>query len=84
MSVFFSGKFAALTPYTPGEHPRALDAKEYAKVYSARGIDANGYESLDLAVYDALAYAKENGKTVLSLGSLYMYCEIIEALKKQK
>ena len=63
-------------------NPRALDAKEYAKVYSARGIDANGYESLDLAVYDALAYAKENGKTVLSLGSLYMYCEVIEALKK--
>lgn len=64
-------------------NPRALDAKAYAEVYRARGIEAEGYESLDVAVYDALSYAKENKKTVLSLGSLYMYCEVIEALKKQ-
>lgn len=64
-------------------NPRALDAMAYAEVYRKRGIDAEGYESLDLAVYDALAFAGENGKTVLSLGSLYMYCEVIEALKKQ-
>ena len=64
-------------------NPRALNAKEYAEVYRKRGIEAEGYESLDVAVYDALAYAKENGKTVLSLGSLYMYCEVIEAIGKQ-
>ena len=64
-------------------NPRALDAKSYAEVYRARGIDAEGYESLDFAVYDALDYARERGKTVLSLGSLYMYCEVIEALKKK-
>ena len=64
-------------------NPRALDAKAYAEVYSARGIDAEGYENLELAVYDALAYARENKKTVLSLGSLYMYCEVIEAIGKQ-
>lgn len=63
------------------DNPRALDAGKYAEVYKERGIDARGYDNLPLAVKDAMEYARKKNIPILSLGSLYMYTEVIEALK---
>lgn len=62
-------------------NPRALDAKKYAEVYKENGIDARGYDDLTCAVSDAMEYARKKNIPVLSLGSLYMYTEVIEAIK---
>ena len=63
-------------------NPRALDAKKYAEVYKERGIDAEGYDELPVAVRRAMEYASKKNIPILALGSLYMYTEVIEAIKK--
>ena len=70
-------KVFTLTP----DNPRALDAEEYAKVFSDLGISAIACDSVKNAVENALNWAKENNKPIISLGSLYMYCEVAEAVK---
>ena len=62
-------------------NPRALDANKYAEVYKAREIAATGYSELTEALRDAMEYAKKKNIPILSLGSLYMYTEVIDALK---
>lgn len=71
-------KVFCLTP----DNPRALDAESYAKVFSSLGVDSLTCTSVDDAVKNALDWARENDKPIVSLGSLYMYCEVAEAVKK--
>ncbi|MBE6647670.1 MAG: bifunctional folylpolyglutamate synthase/dihydrofolate synthase [Ruminococcaceae bacterium] len=71
-------KVFTLTP----ANPRALDAVSYANVFCDLGVSATACESVDKAVEKAIAWAKENNKPIISLGSLYMYCEVAEAVKK--
>lgn len=71
-------KVFTLTP----ANPRALDAVSYANVFCDLGVSAAACESVDKAVEKAIAWAKENNKPIISLGSLYMYCEVAEAVKK--
>ena len=66
-----------LTP----DNPRALPAEEYAKVFARRGVGAVACASVKDAVEKALAWARETGAPVICLGSLYMYGEIVGALK---
>ena len=68
-----------LTP----DNPRALKAADYAKVFAEKGIESAACESVKVAVDKALAWAKENSKPIISLGSLYMYCEVARAIKEQ-
>ncbi len=65
-----------LTP----DNPRALAAEAYAKVFAALGAEAEHCGSVGEAVRKAIAWAKENGKAVVSLGSLYMYGEVLTAI----
>ena len=65
-----------LTP----DNPRALEAGEYAKVFEELGVCAKACDSVESAVKNALEWAKEQGRAVVSLGSLYMYCEVVNAL----
>ena len=80
---YIAGKFAEISDraftITP-QNPRALPAEEYAKVLEAKGITATHYGSVASALADAKAYAKSSGSPIVCLGSLYMYCEIIEAI----
>ena len=62
------------------QNPRALPADEYAKVLEGVGITATSYSSVADALCDAKEYAKSSGTALLCLGSLYMYCEVIETL----
>ena len=71
-------KVFCLTP----DNPRALPADEYAKVFADKGIFSVACCSVPDAVNAALEWAKEKGKTIISLGSLYMYCEVAQAIKK--
>lgn len=84
---YMAGRIAAIAQkvftLTP-DNPRALDAEEYAKVFSDLGISAIACDSVKNAVENALNWAKENNKPIISLGSLYMYCEVAEAVKKHK
>ena len=80
---YIAGKFAEIADraftITP-QNPRALPAEEYAKVLEEVGITATSYSSVADALCDAKEYAKASGTALLCLGSLYMYCEVIETL----
>ncbi len=80
---YIAGKFAEISDraftITP-QNPRALPAEEYAKVLEGVGITATSYSSVADALEDAKKYAKETDSALLCLGSLYMYCEVIETL----
>ena len=67
-----------LTP----DNPRSLSAAEYAAVYRAAGIEASAHDTVEDAVAAAVAYARESGVPLFSLGSLYMYVEVTDALEK--
>ena len=64
------------------DNPRSLDAKEYAKVFSALSIDAEGFSTIDEAAKAAVDYCKEHKKALVCLGSLYMYADAKAAIIK--
>ena len=68
-----------LTP----DNPRALKAEEYASVFKGLGTDAVACESVEVAVSSTIKWARENNAPIVSLGSLYMYCEVAEAVKNR-
>ena len=59
---------------------RALDPARYAESFRAIGIPAEGYATVAEGVAAATETAKEEGKALLCLGSLYMYGEVREAV----
>jgi dihydrofolate synthase/folylpolyglutamate synthase len=80
---YIAGKFSEISDraftITP-ENPRALPAEEYAKVLDGVGIKATSYASVADALDEAKKYAKETNTALLCLGSLYMYCEVIDKI----
>lgn len=80
---YIAGKFSEIASraftITPA-NPRALPAEEYANVLEGVGIKAQSYSSVADALADAKKYALENNTALVCLGSLYMYCEVIETL----
>lgn len=66
-----------LTP----DNPRSLPAADYAKVFSDLGVDAVPCASVTDAVKVGMSYAKEHGIPLVCLGSLYMYGEVLAALR---
>ena len=80
---YIASKFSEISnrafTITP-QNPRALSAEEYAKVLEGVGITATSYASVAEALADAKKYAKESDTALLCLGSLYMYCEVIETI----
>ncbi|MBE6630260.1 MAG: bifunctional folylpolyglutamate synthase/dihydrofolate synthase [Ruminococcaceae bacterium] len=67
-----------LTP----NNPRSLAAADYATVYQKAGVEASAHDTVEEAVAAAVAYARETGTPLFSLGSLYMYVEVTDALEK--
>ena len=83
----YHGMVATLAPVaaevftlTP-DNPRSLPAADFAAAFAAAGIPAKGFDSVLDAVTAAVARARETGKPLVSLGSLYMYCEVTAALE---
>ncbi len=71
-------KVFCLTP----DNPRALAAEKYAEVFRGFGVESVACSSVNDAVKSATAWAKENNTSIVSLGSLYMYCEVAVAISK--
>ena len=69
-------KIYCLTP----DNPRALKAEEYAKVFEDLGVEATSFDTVEQAVKTAISESKKEGRGVLCLGSLYMYCEVVKYL----
>ena len=70
-------KVFCLTP----DNPRALAAKDYAEEFISLGIDAVACESVPDAVKAAREEAMAREMPIVALGSLYMYGEVVAALK---
>ena len=66
------------------QNPRALDADKLAAEFSRMGVNARACESVDEACRKALEHATLNACPIVSLGSLYMYSEVVGAFKGLK
>jgi dihydrofolate synthase/folylpolyglutamate synthase len=63
------------------ENPRALSAEEYARVFNELGVNSYACKSVGEAVNKAVEHARSICVPVVSLGSLYMYSEVFNAVK---
>ncbi len=73
-----ANKVFCLTP----NNPRALDAEKYASVFRSNGVQAQGYDSIEEAVREAFAAGLNDNIPTVSLGSLYMYGDVIASVRK--
>lgn len=82
----FTHMIASLAPLTAKvftitpDNPRALPAAETAAVFRTHGTEAVAADRLCDGVQGALAYAKETGRPLVILGSLYIYGDVKKAL----
>lgn len=63
-------------------NPRSMDSKVYAEYFNNYGIKANAFETIDEGVKAALDSSAKKGCALISLGTLYMYGDIRDALEK--
>lgn len=68
-----------LTP----DNPRALSAQDYANVFEELGVSSIACASAEDALSRALAWARETGRPIICLGSLYMYGDVVRALAQE-
>lgn len=66
------------------DNPRALNAEEYARVFESLGVNAVACDNVNEAVKMAMKYAEAKNIAAVSLGSLYMYGEVANAVKESK
>ena len=62
------------------DNPRALPADKYADVLRSFGLESISFDSLAEATAAAVSAAKREGRPLVCLGSLYLYCDIIKLL----
>lgn len=62
------------------DNPRALDAAEYARVLTDKGVEASSHESVEAAFEQARAFALDQDCALVCLGSLYMYEQIFKLI----
>jgi dihydrofolate synthase/folylpolyglutamate synthase len=63
-------------------NPRSMDSKVYAEYFNNYGIKANAFETIDEGVKAALDSSAKKDCALISLGTLYMYGDIRDALEK--
>ncbi len=66
---------------SPEDNPRALSPEAYAAVYRELGVESYACADVKTALNAALKRAKEEGLALLITGSLYLYGDIMKALK---
>ena len=83
---FIAGELATVArkvfTITP-DSPRALSAKEYAECIRRNGANATPTGSVAEALDRAQEYARANGLSVVCLGSLYTYGEVIKHIEEK-
>jgi dihydrofolate synthase/folylpolyglutamate synthase len=65
-------------------NPRALSAEEYANVLANLGVEAISVGDIERAVKLAISDAGRDGATLVCLGSLYTYGDVIKYLNEEK
>ena len=63
-------------------NPRAMKAETLAEEFSAAGVPSVPHGDFDSAIAAALADAREKDAPVFALGSLYMYADVVRALRE--
>ena len=66
------------------DNPRSMDSKVYAEHFNNYGIKAYAFETIEDGVRSALRSSAEKNCPLISLGTLYMYGDIRDALDKIK
>ena len=72
---------AAHTYTVTPDNPRALSSEKYSEVFESLGVPSKSFENVKSAVECAIFEAKRDGKALFCLGSLYMYGEVVKAIK---
>ncbi len=72
----------AVFTVTPSS-PRALSAEDFAKCINEKGGKATAATSIGEALDRAREYALANGLSVVCLGSLYTYADVIKHIKER-
>ena len=62
------------------DNPRALDAAEYARVLTEKGVSSSHHKSVEEAFAEAVRYVRESDSVLVCLGSLYMYEQIYKLI----
>ena len=75
-----SDKVFTITP----ENPRALSAEQYAEVIREKGATATAEGNIASALKSAIDEANECKRSIVILGSLYTYGDVIKEINKQK
>lgn len=76
----FSKAVFTITP----DSPRALSAIEYAEVMGAEGVEAIACNGISEAISLAKAMAQKDNASIVILGSLYTYGDVMKELKHKK
>ena len=66
------------------DNPRSLPSEELKNVYSGLGVRSSAYSTVDEGVAKALEVTKKQGRTLVCLGSLYMYAEVSDSVEAHK
>ena len=74
-------KIAARAYTVTPNNPRALSAEDYAAQLGSFGIEATPFENVPEALGAAIADSKKTNTPLVCLGSLYMYGEVVRAVK---
>lgn len=64
------------------DNPRSMKSKEYADHFNEYGIKAYSFDTVEEGVRAALEASKKAGVPLVSLGTLYMYGDVRDALEK--
>lgn len=63
------------------DNPRSMDSKVYAEYYNNYGIKATGYDTIEAGVRAAVESSAKKGCPLISLGTLYMYGDVRDAIE---
>ena len=75
-------KIAARAYTVTPNNPRALSAREYADQLASVGVKSTAFDSVSEALRTAIEDSKSTSTPLVCLGSLYMYCELMDAFEK--
>jgi len=63
-------------------NPRALSGEEYASVFRLHKIKATAFSEIEEGVRAAVEDSRESDRPLICLGSLYLYSDVYDAVKK--
>lgn len=65
------------------DNERSLSAERYAEVFRSLGVSAESADSISDGVKKAVRLARESGRPLMMLGSLYMYGDVKAAIMEE-